>query len=194
MDSRGATSTRGRLRQALVVAELALSLVLLVGTGLMARSFVRLRAVDPGFRPDHVLTMSVSLPAVTRDDDEKARWVAFFTRATTRLGQLPGVRTIGATTVLPLDNNSQDYSFEIEGYVSRTPGDQPDNEAREIEGDYFGAMGIPLVRGRLPSAGDDGQAPRVVVVNGAMAKRYWPHRRSCRQAPAAEHGRGGAHR
>ena len=173
--SRGATSARGRLRQALVVAELALSLMLLVGTGLMARSFVRLRAVDPGFRPDHVLAMSVSLPSVTRDDDEKSRWVAFFTRATTRLGQLPGVRAVGAVTLLPLDNSSSDYSFEIEGYVPRSLADQPDNEAREVEGDYFGALGIPLVRGRLPAASDDSQAPRVVVINQAMAKRYWPN-------------------
>ncbi|HEY2748793.1 MAG TPA: ABC transporter permease [Polyangia bacterium] len=173
--ARGATSARGRLRDALVVAELALSLMLLVGTGLMARSFVQLRRVDPGFRPDHVLTMSASLPSVTRDDDEKARWVAFFARASERLAQLPGVRAAGAATLLPLDNNSQDYSFEIENYVPRVPGDQPDNQAREVEGDYFGALGIPLVRGRMLAPSDDLHAPRVVVINQAMAKRYWPN-------------------
>ncbi len=173
--SRGATSTRGRLRGALVVAELALSLVLLVGTGLMARSFVQLRQVDPGFRPDHVLVLSASLPAVTRDDDEKARWVAFFARASERLARLPGVRAVGAVTLLPLDNSSSDYSFEIENYVPRTPGDGPDNEAREVEGDYFAALGIPLVRGRMIAPSDDLHAPRVVVINQAMAKRYWPN-------------------
>jgi predicted permease len=173
--SRGATGTRGRLRQTLVVAEIALSLVLLVGTGLMARSFVAVRRVDPGFRPDHVLTISVSLPSVTRSNEEKARWVSYYRRATERLAQLPGVQAVGAANLLPLDNNSSDYSFTIENYVPRSPGDVPDNELREVAGDYFAALGVPLVRGRLFGPSDDQNAPRVVVINEAMARRYWPN-------------------
>ncbi|MGZ3443328.1 MAG: FtsX-like permease family protein, partial [Polyangia bacterium] len=142
---------------------------------LMVRSFLRLRQVDPGFRPDHVLTIGISLPSVTRDDAEKARWVGFFDRATEKLAQLPGVTAVGATTLLPLDNNSSDYSFEIENYVPRVPGDQPDNEVREVAGHYFTAMGVPLLRGRLLAPSDDATAPGVVVINQAMARRWWPN-------------------
>jgi len=171
--SRGASATRGRLRRALVVAEMALSLLLLVGTGLMARSFVTVRNVDPGFRPDHILTISASLPSVTRDATEQARWVSYFRRATERLATLPGVRAVGAANILPLSNDSADYTFEIESWVPRTQGDMPDNEAREIAGDYFKTLGIPLVRGRLIGPADDENAPPVVVINQAMARRWW---------------------
>src|SRR6185312_422664 len=89
--------------------------------------------------------------------------------------QLPGVQAVGAANLLPLDNNSSDYSFTIENYVPRSPGDVPDNELREVTGDYFAALGVPLVRGRLLGPSDDQNAPRVVVINEAMARRYWPN-------------------
>ena len=171
--SRGATAVRGRLRRALVVAEVALSLVLLVGTGLMVESFVRLSRVDPGFRPDHVLAMSIVRHGQSDVPVEGAPWDGFYERATAQLGRLPGVRAVGAATLLPLDGNSSDFSFDIENYTPPA-GNSPDAQAREVAGDYFTALAIPLLRGRLFSAADDAAAPPVVIINQAMARRWWP--------------------
>jgi predicted permease len=175
--TRGTSSGRGRLRKALVVTEVALSLVLLVGTGLMARSFLRLRQVDPGFRADHVLSLRVSLPTPNgpSTDADKERYVSYFARAATRLAALPGVEAAGAITLLPFDGDSNDNSFDVEGYVPRSPGDKPDNEMREVAGDYFSTLRIPLVRGRLLDSRDVGGAPLVAVINQTMAQRYWPN-------------------
>jgi putative ABC transport system permease protein len=175
--TRGTTSSRGRLRKTLVVAEVALSLVLLVGTGLMLRSFAKLRAVDPGIRADQVLTLHTSLPAPNGPpgDDDRARWVAWYERAARRLQALPGVNAVGAANVLPFDGNDTDNSFDIENYVPRSASDMPDNETREVLPGYFAALGIPLLRGRLLGDGDSGDAPGVVVINQAMARRYWPN-------------------
>jgi putative ABC transport system permease protein len=174
--TRGTSSTRGRLRRALVVAEVALSMVLLVGTGLMLRSFVRLRAIDPGIRADHVLTLRASLPGPNGppSDEDRARFVSWFERARARIAQLPGVEVAAAANLLPFDGNSSDYSFQIEGYVARTARDLPDNQSRQVTPGYFEALGIPLVRGRLLTDADTKDAPGAVVINRAMAKRYWP--------------------
>ena len=175
---RGATSSRGRLRQALVVAEVASSLVLLVGTGLMVRSFVRLRDVDPGFHPDHALTLSVSLPVADGQVTEavKQRFVHFFTDATARLARLPGVSAVGGVNILPLSNNSTDRWFDIEGFTPADASQHPDAESREVVGDYFAALGINIVRGRgfLPS--DTLDSERVVVVNQDWVKKFSPDR------------------
>ncbi|MGZ3406356.1 MAG: ABC transporter permease [Polyangia bacterium] len=172
--TRGTTSARGRLRKALVVAEVALSLVLLVGTGLMVRSFLRLRQVDPGFRPDHALALSLSLPVpdskVTEGDHD--RFVRFFDDAQARLAQLPGVTAVGGINMLPLTGNTTDQLFELEGFDPTDPADKPDAETREVTGDWFRAMGIPIVQGRgiLPSDGPT--APHVAVVNQSWVKQY----------------------
>jgi hypothetical protein len=119
--SRGTTAGHGRLRKALVVAEVALSLMLLVGAGLMLRSFSQLRNVNPGFRTDHALTLRVSLPVpdgqMSAADGD--RFVSFFERTLARLRQLPGVTAAGATNMIPLDGNGTDRLLEIEGYVPR---------------------------------------------------------------------------
>ncbi len=174
--TRGTSPSRGRVRQALVVAEVALSLMLLVGTGLMLRSFVKLRAVDPGIRTEHVLMLRVSLPAPNGaySDDDRARWAAWFRRAASELAQLPGVRAVGGANILPFDGNDSDRSFDIEHYVPPSPGLLPDNETREVLPGYFAALGIPLVRGRLFTDGDGWDAPGAVIINEAMARRYWP--------------------
>jgi putative ABC transport system permease protein len=173
--SRGSAGGRGRLRRALVVTEVALSMVLLVGTGLMARSFLRLREVDPGFRGEHVLTMTVSLPAPlgTPSMADFARYASYFHRAGERLGQLPGVVAAGAINIVPMSGNSTDFSFDIENYVPKGVM-RPDNELREVTPGYFAAMSIPLVAGRTFTDGDVREAPQVVVINQAMARRYWP--------------------
>jgi putative ABC transport system permease protein len=174
--TRGTTGGRGRLRRALVVSEVALSLMLLVGTGLLLRSFLKLRSVDSGFRPDHVLTMGVALPVPNGPltPETGARLATFFQGATERLANLPGVQTAGAISILPLDGNSKDESFEIENYVPHNAGDFPNNEVRDVTPGYFTALGVPLVRGRLISVTDTADAPGVVVINQAMARRWWP--------------------
>ena len=173
--SRGATAGGGLLRKALVVAEVALSVVLLVGAGLMVRSFSHLRSVDPGFRTDHALTWRVSLPVPearisTADED---RFVSFFDRALARLSELPGVTAAGATNMIPLDGRGTDRLIEIEGYMPRDQSDMPDAQNRQATPGWFAAMGIPLVRGRLIERTDDGKAPHVVVVNEAFTKRFF---------------------
>jgi len=177
--TRGTSGGRGRLRNALVVSEVALSMVLLVGTGLMVRSFVRLRSVDPGFRADHALTLRISVPVADNNvtDADRARFVRFFGEAGARLQQLPGVTAVGGINVMPLSNNTPDALVEIEGF---TPADKSDPpiwcQSRRVTGDWFAAMGIPMIRGRgfLPS--DVATSPPVVVVNQAWVTKYSPDR------------------
>ncbi len=173
--ARGTTRGRGRMRKALVVAELALSLVLLVGAGLMVRSFIRLRQVDAGFVPEGALTLRVSLPVadsiVTEADQD--RFVSFFTRATARLRQLPGVSAAGAASILPLDDNDTDQLFQIEGYVPVDTADRPDAQNREVTAGWFEAMGMHLDRGRFFVDGDDGKAPHVAIVNESLVRKYF---------------------
>lgn len=175
--SRGTTARGGRLRKALVVAEVALSLMLLVGAGLMFRSFSQLRQVNPGFNTDHALTLRVSLPVPEGQISEadQDRFVSFFDRTLTRLSALPGVTAAGATNMIPLDGNGTDRLIEIEGYVPRDQADMPDADNRQTTPGWFAAMGIPLMRGRLIESADTKQAPRVVVVNETFAKRFFPN-------------------
>ncbi|HXU69647.1 MAG TPA: ABC transporter permease [Polyangia bacterium] len=175
--ARGASAARGRLKRTLVVAELALSLVLLVGTGLMLRSFLALRSVDPGIRPDHVLTLraALSTPKGEPTTEERLRWVAWFARATDRLAALPGVRSAAAADILPLDGNDSRYTFELPGQAGMAAVDLPHEEVRQVTPGYFETLGVRLVRGRFFAASDDAQAPPVVVVNETLARRYWPN-------------------
>ena len=175
--SRGSAHGHGRLRKTLVVIEVAVSLLLLVGAGLMVRSFARLRAVDPGFRADHLLTMRMALPVPLGDetDADHDRYVSFFARAQERLRTLPGVRSVGASTILPFAHSNEVYSFNIEGYTPSSPLATTDTNVREVTPGYFETMGIPLVRGRLLAAADGRDAPRAMVVNEAFVRRFWPN-------------------
>jgi predicted permease len=172
---RGTTSGRGRLRKALVIAEVALSLVLLVGAGLMVRSFLRLRSVDPGFRPDHALMLRVSLPVPDSNisDADRERFSRFYERTVTRLRQLPGVTAVGGGSMLPFDGQT-DRLFNIEGYTPIDPGDRPDAQTRQVVGDLFSALGVPLRHGRLFADADNATAPAVAIVNESFAKKYFP--------------------
>jgi len=174
--TRGTTAGRGRLRQALVVSEVALSLVLLVGAGLMVRSFLRLKNVDPGFRPDHALMLRVSLPVPDSNvsDADRARFSAFYERTLERMRQLPGVATVGACNMVPLDGGMTDRLFDIEGYTPGPNDMHPDAQNRQIAGDWFGAIGVPLIHGRFIAPSDDAQAPKVVVVNQEFGKKFFP--------------------
>ena len=172
----GTTSSRGRLRGALVVAEVALALVLLVGTGLMVRSFVGLLNVDPGFRTDQALMLRISLSpsAAMPSETDRDHFVSFFQQATQRLGQLPGISAVGGSSDLPLNGDSSELIFEIEGYTPPTIAEAPAAQIRQATPGWQTAMAIPLLRGRFLSDSDGPTAPRVVVVNAAFARQFFP--------------------
>ena len=161
---------RHRVRDLLVVAEVALSLVLLVAAGLLIRSFVRLLEVDPGFRPDHVLTVSIPLP-VSRYP-EAAQEAGFFQRLLERVHELPGVRAAGAVTDVPLFGGSS-TGFDVEGRPLAAPKERPMTDFRSATPDYFRAMGIDLAAGRAFTTNDNADAPPVAVINETLARRYF---------------------
>jgi putative ABC transport system permease protein len=162
----------GRVRSTLVVAETALALMLLVGAGLLMRSFVRLLDEDPGFAREGVLTLRVNPPRSRYAAG--AQTAAFFEQAVERLEALPGVVAAGAVSHLPLSGQDSSRNFRIEGRDAATFIEQYNAAMRMASPGYFRAMGIPLRRGRLLGAADREGAPRVLVINEAMARRYWP--------------------
>lgn len=173
---RGATIGRQgwRLRSGLVIAEMALALVLLVGAGLMLRSFARLLDSDPGYNPDGVLTLAVPLPAAVSGDDERV--VAFFDRLLERVETLPGVSAAGAISQLPLSGTYSSGTTRVDRSEA-LPEDQWAVEAdrRSVSPDYFRAMGIQVVRGRAFTPADRGDAPLVAIVDERFAQRFWPN-------------------
>ena len=170
---RGAAGPRRRrwLRRGLVAAEVALALVLLVGAGLLLRSFGRLLAVDRGFSTAGVLTVSLSLPGEAYS--EEARVIGFYRDLLERAGALPGVDSAAATSDVLLPQLANSGNVSIEGQ-----GDPPDEERIEVTFDavtpgYFDVLGIPVLAGRDVLPSDDAEAPPVTIVNAAMARRYW---------------------
>src|SRR5262249_52964953 len=147
----GARSSAGqrprRLRRCLVVAEVALALVLLVGGGLLLRSFTNVIRVDPGFRPDHVFTLRGALPTPNgpASDADYLRYRQFFEQATRRLQKLPGVSAAGAIDLLPLSGIFRDNIFEIEGSPTPPGAQPPDEELRWVTPGLFEALGIPIL-------------------------------------------------
>ncbi|MEO7166146.1 MAG: ABC transporter permease, partial [Chthoniobacterales bacterium] len=172
---RGSTSGRrhNRLRNALVIAEVALALVLLTGAGLLLKSFVRLQNVSPGFNPRNVLTAEISLPEL-RYPDQPAQ-ANFLSELSRRVAALPGVSHAGFTTILPMSGTNSDSSFDIEGRVSDDAHPGPDEEIRLVSDDYFRTLEMPLIQGRFFNAADNLDAPGVVIINQALATRYWPN-------------------
>jgi putative ABC transport system permease protein len=162
----------GRLRGAFVVAEIALALVLLVGAGLMLKSFARLRSVDPGFEPDNLLTMRVSLPEKRYKED--AQVIAFCRQAAERLAAIPGVTAAGAINYLPFAGPGAATDFKIVGRPEPLPGDEPDTDVRVTDENYFRAMGIPVLRGRMYTAQEATQMRSVAVVSESFANKYFP--------------------
>jgi putative ABC transport system permease protein len=169
----GRVSTGRRERRifgALVAAQLALAVVLLVGGGLLLRSFSRLIAVDPGFRAERVLTLATSLPAQAYRDAASVR--GFYTRLVDEVSQAPGVSAVGASTELPLDvRERRGFTLELESPTTR---DLPHSTAHElITGRYFEAVGIPLKRGRYFTASDAQRSEPVTIINETFARRFW---------------------
>jgi putative ABC transport system permease protein len=157
------------------VVETAVAVLLAVGAGLLVRSFGRLTAVDPGFRPGGVLTLQVPL-AGTQYDEAKA--AAFYATALERVRALPGVVAAGAVSNLPMSGNENISGFIVEGMArpesSGRSGGMPMSDRRDATPGYFEAMGIRLRRGRIFQAGDVKGAQRVAVVDESLARTYWP--------------------
>ncbi len=172
---RGSTLSRrhNRLRNGLVIGEVALALVLLTGAGLLLKSFVRLENVNPGFNPKNVLTAEISLPALRYPDASSQ--VNFFNELDRRVSNLPGVSSAGLTTILPMSGTNSDSSFGIEGRPSDDAHPSPDEEIRLVSPDYFKTVQIPLLQGRFFNPADKAGVPYVVLINQALAERYWPN-------------------
>ncbi len=166
----GSTAS-ARLRNTLVVGQVALALMLLVGAGLLVRSFNNLQDVDLGFDPDGVLAMQMQLPQ-TRYPDAAAR-LAFFSLLEERLEALPGVERAGSITNLPLAGQDGDNTFFVEGAPPPRQGLEPSVWLRRVTPGYFDAMGLDLVSGRGFSAADDAEATRVIIVNETLERDYF---------------------
>jgi putative ABC transport system permease protein len=183
-----------RIGSVLVIVEVALALVLLVGSGLMLKSFVRLLRVDPGFDPHQVLRLDLALPGLKYRQPQQQ--IAFYQELIERLKVLPGVQSVGATTQTPLSPGDNWDPFEIEGRPVLQPGQEQQAAARSVSNDYFRTMKIPLRRGRFFSDADARQALPVirwfeqqpypahfnepqpmpaVIINETMARLYWPN-------------------
>jgi putative ABC transport system permease protein len=160
-----------RLRGLLVVAEVALSLTLLIGAGLMARSFVELMRVPSGFNAENVLTMKLALPGLKYTKDEQV--AGFYARALESIAAVPGVEAAGATTTLPLGGGDQQTEVLVAGRPAPAAGQRPEVSFRDISPDYFRALGIPLLRGRTFTERDDKGAPGVAILNETMARRLF---------------------
>ena len=171
--ARGTTSSRyqNRLRSALVVAEVGLASVLLIGAGLMLRTFLNLIHLDPGFKQDHLLTATLSLPrAQYKSGEQTAR---FYSDLVAKLNATPGVESAGAGSDLPWTGYDENTGFTIEGKKPR-PGEDFHARYHMATPGYFTAMGIPLIAGRSFTDADKKDAQPTVIINLAMAATYWP--------------------
>jgi putative ABC transport system permease protein len=168
----GGGSRSHRLRNLLVVTQVALALVLLVGAGLFMKSLNRLRSVDPGFNPKNLLTMRVTLPGRKYDADSKM--MDFFSRAVEQLRALPGVEAAGAINTLPFAGPHSGTSVEVEGQPKLPPGQELGTGICVTEANYFQAMQIPLKRGRLFTEQEAKEERHVVIVNETFAQKNLP--------------------
>jgi putative ABC transport system permease protein len=161
-----------RLRSGLVVGEVAVSVMLLVGAGLLVKSLWLLGRVDPGFNPKGVLGVRLSLPESKYPNGlERAN---VFKRLIERIALVPGVEGVGGVNDLPFSGSRTGSSFDIEGMPPRSPGESRQADRRDVSPDYFRAMGIPLLKGRKFTNRDNADAPHVAIINKDLARKYWP--------------------
>lgn len=170
LGGRATTGGRQRLRSLLVVSEIAMALVLLTGAGLMIRSFVRIRAVDPGFRTENILTMTVDLPGASYPT--AAAIQAFCANALSKISSQPGVVTAGAVNWMPLQPALVQGDFKLDGGRKLPPGFIAAKPA--VSPDYFRVMGIRFLQGRGFTERDNGTAPGVAIVSQTVARTLWP--------------------
>jgi putative ABC transport system permease protein len=162
-----------RLRSTLVVAEIAIALVLLTASGLLLRSFEKMRSVELGFRPEHATAAAYSLPQKQYATQPAVN--AFNNELLRRLRQLPGVESVGLTSFLPASGNDNNQTFVVQGYVPPKGANMNLATSSVVMGDYFRAMGIPLLRGRYFTNADKAGAQLVLIVNRKLAQHYWPN-------------------
>jgi putative ABC transport system permease protein len=170
--SGSAGGSHTRLRSTLVVMEIAIALILLTASGLLLRSFSNMSTVDLGFRPDHVTTASYSLPQ--KQYSTQAQIDSFNNKLLQQLRQLPGVQNVGLTSTLPTTGDGIE-AFVVDGYVDPRGPDQIAASPSQVIGDYFRAIGIPLIHGRYFTESDDATNQLVVIVNQEFAEHYWQH-------------------
>ena len=163
--------SRSRLRSALVVGEIALSLLLLIGAGLLVKSFLRLQDTKPGYNPTNLLTAELTPPSSKYKENQQI--VNFYDQLLEQLKHQPGVKAAGLTSALPLSGGGDVLGFAVEGRQVNTNERAPDAEARIISPDYFHAMEIPLLRGRLFNESDNTEAPFALVISDSLARRYF---------------------
>jgi putative ABC transport system permease protein len=168
----GAGRARRRFRDALVVWEVALSMVLLVGAGLLLQSALALHRADPGFRAERVLTWEFRLP-VSRYR-EPAQIAGFFRQVTERMSAVPGVESVALVRAIPFSGNGGSELYAVDGREEPRAGQEPRAQSNIVSPAYFETMHIPLLRGRVFDARDRADSPRVVVINATMARQVWP--------------------
>ncbi|MBA3963961.1 MAG: ABC transporter permease [Chthoniobacterales bacterium] len=172
--AKGSTSGQGnRARSALVIAQVALSLLLLAGAGLLIKSFLQLRATNPGFDPARAVIADISLPRLHYSEADKQ--IRFFDQLMPKLAALPGLEAVGGVNPLPFSGNSRGSSFIIAGQSSLAKGEHPGASHLTVKPDYFRAMNIPLLAGRAFNERDNETAPKVIMVNAAFAKKFLPN-------------------
>jgi putative ABC transport system permease protein len=170
----------GRLRNAIIVLEVALAMVLLTGAGLLMRSFLRLENVAPGFQPQNLLTMRIGLPGARYS--QPVRRTALFDQVLDRIGAIPGVRSAALSNALPVNGRVIGYFFNIEGRAVLEPTKAPTAFLQSVSPNYFETLGIPILAGRTFNRADTADSPPVIIVSKALARRQWPH-----QDPIGQH-------
>ena len=174
--SYSATARTNRSRDLLVIAELTLSLVLVISAGLLLQTLQRLQHVDPGFKPENILTMSVTLPQTKYPDGQPDKAVHFFDELTRRLGRIPGVTSVGASTAMPIAGwGGWGKLFTIDEHPATRLADVPLIQFHQVMPQFAKALGIPLLRGRFFTADDTAHRPLVAVINESARRRFFPN-------------------
>jgi len=168
----GFNTARHGLRNLLVIGELAISLMLLAGAGLLIRSFIRLQGVSPGFNPDHVISMRIAANGPKYREDKPV--IQFYQQIGERIARLPGVRAQGGVSALPFTSSVGWGNINVEGFTPQ-PGQELQVDLRIATSDYFRAMEVPLRKGRFFSDHDTQDSRQVVVIDEKFAQRFWPH-------------------
>jgi putative ABC transport system permease protein len=163
---------RHRLRAALVVAEISMSIVLLTGAGLLMKNFLTVMKINPGVNTDNVLTMGITLPPAKYENDTRRR--AFYDELMRRARSLSGVESAALINNLPLGQSDSSAGFLVEGVPDPPPGQQFDGGYRVCTPGYFKTMGVPVIRGREFTEADTADSSLVIIVNETLAKRFWP--------------------
>ena len=174
-----------RARAALVIGEAALAVVLVIGAGLMIKSFWRLLEANPGFNPQHLLTLRIKLPNDTKDSKyrEPQQRALTFQQFLGNVAALPAVRSAALTEIIPLSQDDMDMGrFIVKEAPPSVPGEAPAADFRDVSSSYFGTMGIPILQGRAFTEHDNADGPRVAIVDATLARRFFPN-----QDPVGKH-------